>query len=144
MGQVARSWRFVLGWWPVVVVAGLMILLVALLGLMAFIDTAVHETASAAQREFRGDEAEALIQFVQSDQHSLRDRNRAVWALGQLRDPRALDVLKRFYTGEKCQHDKFLCQAELEKAIDLCSGRNRPPAWLAAIGRQLAISPETR
>jgi hypothetical protein len=136
MGQVARSWRFVLNWWPVVAVAGLMVIVVGIVGLTAFIDLSAHDTAKAAQREFRGDEVQALIQFVQSEQHTLPDRNRAVWALGRLRDPRAIDVLKRYYTGEDCQHDKFLCQSELRRAIDMCSGRHRPPTFLVKLGRR--------
>ena len=66
-----------------------------------------------------GDDVAALIAFVQSDSHSLHDRNLAVWALGQARDARALSVLQAFVTGEKCDHSKNLCQHELKKAMKL-------------------------
>jgi len=66
-----------------------------------------------------GDDVAALIAYLQSDSHSLHDRNLAVWALGQARDRRALPVLQTFVTGEKCDHSKYLCQYELKKAIDL-------------------------
>ena len=70
-----------------------------------------------------GDDVAALIAYVQSSSHSLRDRNRAVWALGQARDERAFPVLQAFVTGEKCDHRRQLCQHELKKALDL-SGKN--------------------
>jgi len=66
-----------------------------------------------------GDDVAALIEYVQSDSHGLRDRNRAVWALGQARDVRAFPVLQAFVTGEDCDHSKHLCQLELRKALDL-------------------------
>jgi hypothetical protein len=50
-------------------------------------------------------------------QCSLRERGMAVWALGELRDRRALPVLKAHYTGGKCDHATDLCQYELGKAI---------------------------
>ena len=36
----------------------------------------------------------ALVNYVKSDNHSLKNRNSAVWALGQLRDGQALETLK--------------------------------------------------
>jgi hypothetical protein len=70
-----------------------------------------------------GDNVAALIAYVQSESHSLHDRDLAVWALGQARDERALPVLQTFVTNEECDHSKYLCQSELEKALEL-SGRD--------------------
>ena len=67
-----------------------------------------------------GDSVAALIDYVQSDAHSLVQRNYAVWALGQARDPRALPVLEDYLTGKPCDHAHTLCQGELTKAIALC------------------------
>ena len=69
-----------------------------------------------------GDDVAALLDYVQSDVHSLQQRNHAVWALGQARDRRALPVLQEFVTHEPCDHDRPLCQHELGKAIALCKG----------------------
>ena len=66
-----------------------------------------------------GDDVAALIAYVQSDSHSLRDRDQAVWALGQARDERSLPVLQAFVTDAECDHSKHLCQNELEKALEL-------------------------
>ena len=70
-----------------------------------------------------GDDVAALIAYAQSGSHSLRDRNRAVWALGQARDERALPVLQAFVIGGKCDHRRQLCQHELKKALRL-SGKD--------------------
>jgi hypothetical protein len=69
-----------------------------------------------------GDDVAAMLEYVQTDSHSLRDRNLVVWALGQARDSRALPVLESYYTAGKCDHDRYLCQGELAKAIKLCRG----------------------
>ena len=69
----------------------------------------------------------ALIEYMNSESHPLKERNRAVWALGRLRDPRALPALEGVYTGDLCEHARFLCQYELEKAIKRCGGNPTPP-----------------
>ena len=68
------------------------------------------------------DDVAALIAYVQSDSHTLQERNSAIWALGQARDRRALSALETYYTGETCNHKTDLCQRELAKAIKLCRG----------------------
>jgi len=56
-------------------------------------------------------------------------RNHAIWALGQLGDKRALPSLEKLYTGEPCDHSKYVCQYELKKAIKLCRGGLNITAW---------------
>ena len=73
-----------------------------------------------------GNDVAALIDFMDSDTHSLRERNLAVWTLGRLRDSAALPALESFYTGDECDHDAQLCQGELHKAITLCGGTPHP------------------
>jgi len=75
-----------------------------------------------AQQVHPGAPVPALVAFVESGDHSLRDRNRAVWALGQIGSVDALPCLRRNYTGAPCDHTSELCQRELRKAIDLCEG----------------------
>lgn len=38
--------------------------------------------------------------------------------------------LRALQTGGLCQHDRFLCQKELQKAIARCSGTGWAPRWL--------------
>jgi len=94
------------------------------------IRSSVKEISTMAVQEYSGERVEALITYVNSANHSLRERNRAVWALGQIGDKRALPVLRGFYTGGPCDHNNGLCQHELQKAIKLCEGSFNATAWL--------------
>jgi len=63
--------------------------------------------------------------LVDDDGRDFRSRNRAVWALGQLGDGRALPVLKKYYTGRVPARepiDRMMSQRELKKAIRLAAG----------------------
>ena len=118
---------------------------VAVLGTLAFlavswqIGSDVHAAGTMAVREYGGDRVRALIAYADSPSHSLRDRNRAVWALGHIGDPRALPFLEEQYTGKACDHDRMLCQRELAKAIRLCRGGVNLPAL---VWRPTAVSGE--
>ena len=98
-------------------------------GLVWSISNSVSEFVADAQRAHPhpGDDPTALIETMNSDTHNFSDRNHAVWALGRLRDVRALPALEAEYTGARCDHDHTLCQYELEKAIILCGGTPSPP-----------------
>ena len=117
-----RPLRSLARWWPVALAVAIAVMAVALSAVFSMIRSDVAEDVARAEREFQGDRVEALMALVDSDRHPFRERNRAVWALGQIADPRALPVLHKHYTGAECQHDKYLCQRELKKAIDTCSG----------------------
>jgi hypothetical protein len=118
VGRWAR-WRKWLGW-GLAGVVGLSI--VALVGVSLHIGAAVRDARDTAQRMHGGDAVEALIAYVDSPRYALQRRNRAVWALGQLGDARALPVLEKHFTGGPCDHDRELCQRELGKAIEACRG----------------------
>jgi hypothetical protein len=90
----------------------------------------VKRMSVKATKEYPGNRVDALIAYMRSESHSLRDRNRAVWALGQIGDKRALPVLESFYTGGDCDHEKCLCQRELRHAIRGCKGGLNLTAWL--------------
>jgi len=94
------------------------------------IRSSVKEISAEATQQYPGDRVEALITYVKSENHSLRQRNRAVWALGQIGNQRALPTLEKSYTGGPCDHDSRLCQRELQKAIKLCKGGLNATAWL--------------
>jgi len=132
--------RDVTRWWPVAVAGAIGVLVVGLSLLLWTIRSGIAEDVARAQREFPGDRVEALLALVESERHPFSQRNRAVWALGQIGDPRALPVLRKHYTGAECQHDKFLCQYELKKAIDLCAS----PGWVARVTGRWRRSAETQ
>lgn len=67
----------------------------------------------------------ALTDQLQDESISFRERNYAIWALGQLGDNRALSVLKNMYTGnipDREPYDDGISQYELKKAIKLVEG----------------------
>lgn len=93
------------------------------------IGVGVKEISAEAIQEFSGDNIEALMAYVDSEKHTLKKRNRAVWALGKIGDVRALPVLEKYYTGQPCNHIRYLCQYELKKAIKLCKGGINITRW---------------
>ena len=93
------------------------------------IGTGVREIAEEAVMIHQGDPVDALILFMESADEPLAKRNRAVWALGQMGDARALPHLRKHYTAQPCDHSRFLCQYELKKAIRLCEGGWNLTAW---------------
>ena len=109
---------------------GFAILSIAYLWACFDIRSSVKAMSTEATQQYPGDRIEALTKYVDSESHSLRQRDRAVWALGQIGDERALPVLEKSYTGGPCDHDNCLCQRELEKAIKLCRGGFNATAWL--------------
>ncbi len=89
------------------------------------IGTGVNQQCEIAQAKNDGDCVEALIKYLDDEGNSFRDRNSAIWALGQLGDERALQALNKYYTGnipEREPLDEGLSQYELKKAIKLCEG----------------------
>jgi hypothetical protein len=97
--------------------AGVLAIAVSLLALEGVIRLDARATDNRAAARFGGDRITGLTVLVDCSQCSLRERGMAVWALGELRDRRALPVLKAHYTGGKCDHATDLCQYELGKAI---------------------------
>ncbi|MFC2156259.1 HEAT repeat domain-containing protein [Acidobacteriota bacterium] len=92
--------------------------------------TGIREITLEAMDVHSGDRIEALMSHVDSEEVNLRKRNRAVWALGQLGDPRALPLLERLITGESDDYGKNLSQYELKKAIKKCNGSLNITAWI--------------
>jgi hypothetical protein len=114
----------------IVIVVGAVLGGAAFGAIMWQVHQSVQENCRIAQQAHPnpGDDVAALIDFMNSESHSLRDRNhRAVWTLGRLRALRALAALESVYTGDPCDHDRTLCQYELAKAIKRCSGIPNPP-----------------
>jgi hypothetical protein len=66
------------------------------------IASGIREISAKATQQYPGDRVEALIAYMQPEKHGLRERNRAVWALGQIGDKRALSVLEK-YRGQNAE-----------------------------------------
>ena len=111
------------------IVAG--ILLLGFAFVEATIGIGVAGASHKAMAQFKGDKVEALIALVNCEECSLKDRNMAVWALGQLRDKRALPALYKYRTGKRCDHQRMICQYEIAKAIKWTEGNSYmlPQVW---------------
>ncbi len=117
--------------WTVRISAILIITLFALISAAeVMIGMGVRRFSQIAQEHYPGDRVKALVAMADSESCELSDRNHAVWALGQLADQRALPVLEKYYTGEKCDHLNKICQYELRKALRLARSGNNSEAFL--------------
>jgi hypothetical protein len=103
----------------------LIVSVVCVVGILVFslyIELSVKRMCETATRAYPGDKVEALAKFVRSDEYGYdarryRANNRAIWALGQLGDQRALPFLRNLVTGQPCDHETNLCQGEIQEAI---------------------------
>ncbi|MFP4083153.1 MAG: hypothetical protein ACLFVG_10440 [Candidatus Aminicenantes bacterium] len=86
----------------------------------------VKPICSRAREEFNGDCVEALMVLIESDAFSFREKNKAIYALGQMGDKRALPLLEKLNTGEvqKKPYDpsKYIVQYSVKKAIKQIKG----------------------
>ncbi len=112
---IKRRWTSVFG-----VIAGA--ILVFYVGSGLGIGQQVRRCVSSAQSSGQDDPVSALMAVINSPEKTLKEKNSAVWALGQLGDPRALSLLEELQTGQNCDHESRLCQKELGKAVKLCRG----------------------
>lgn len=77
----------------------------------------VDATRAAAVAQYGGPEVDAFLTALTDPATPLADQNRLIYLLGQRGDPSALPVLEALRTGEPCDHSRFVCQRELDKAI---------------------------
>ncbi len=116
--------------WKLICLTAVVVLCVFYVGGSYVIGRQVREMVSVAQASESGDPISALLSVLKSSAFSLSEKNSAVWALGQLGSPRALETLEAMHIGEECEHSQGLCQYELEKAIELCQGGANPGALI--------------
>ncbi len=106
--------------WLKIGLVGITLPLLAFVALSLVIGFGVKGAVSHAQSNSSGDPVIALIEVATDEDAGLSDRTRAVWALGQLGDSRALPILQSLSTGEPCDHRKRICQREVGNAIKGC------------------------
>lgn len=108
--------------------AGFVLLVLVMMIIIHSISADVRSMCGKAQEEFQGDCVEALVAYVESDHHSFGEKHDAIWALGEIGDPRCIPALQKLYTGEPCtkpcRYDLYICQYQLEKSIQRCQGLN--------------------
>jgi hypothetical protein len=116
-----------------VATVGLCILLLFFVIGVTWIGFDVKTQCQAAKNDYGGDCVEALVSLVQDESRGYRNRNNAIWALGQLGDSRAHAALQSLYTGvipPREPLDAGISQYELRKAVDLTGGGANPLAVL--------------
>lgn len=125
-------WRKLL--WVGASLAALFLLLMA--GVIVSIRSGLQRFSDDAVARFPGDRVDALVQMVECGACALKDRNHAVWALGQMAEERAILVLRKHFDGRPCTHTTRLCQYELRKAIRMIETRNERngPVWRLTTG----------
>ena len=81
-----------------------------------------------ANREHAGNCSQSLIAYIKSDQQTFENKNKALWALGQLANKEALPFLKELESEisleHPCDRGIQLCGLEVKKAIQWCSSGN--------------------
>jgi len=85
----------------------------------------VKQQCQTAARTYGGDCVTALSALVADEHRGFRERNSAIWALGQLGDSRAYPLLSSMYTGnipDREPLDGMISQYELKKAVALTGG----------------------
>jgi len=123
--RIVESKRVLLYGLAAIVVIGAFVLWLTMHWISSDVRAACHE----ARQEFAGDCVEALMAYASSDQHTFKERNDAIWALGEIGDKRALPSLEKLLHTEKlcpspCNVSTRMCQYSVEKAIRLCEGLN--------------------
>lgn len=104
------------------------IFLLLLLTVSSWVSYGVKDGCREARSTYGGDCVEAMVHLLDDNDRSLRSRNEAIWMLGQLRDPRAMPTLERYYTGSippREPLDKTISQYELRKAIRHLRGETK-------------------
>ncbi len=97
-----------------------LIILASVMFLYAVIYKEVRSTCIKAQVEYKTNCVDSLIYVLESDEKSAKEKNDAIWALGQIADQRGLLVLKKLYTGDIPDReplDQVVSQYEIKKAI---------------------------
>jgi hypothetical protein len=122
------------------IIAGL--LLSGILSIEGLIGVGILRVSHKAMDQFPGDRIEALISLVDCGTCNLLDRNSAVWAVGQLRDKRALPTLYKYRTGQPCNHMTSICQYEIAKAVKWTEGNAYmlPQVWRVVLWKDYLVS----
>lgn len=81
----------------------------------------VSKTCDSAREKHGGKCQKALIKVLEDEKASPREKNDAIWALGQMAESESLSALEKIYVGKVPEGreplNKVVSQYEIEKAI---------------------------
>ncbi len=88
--------------------------------------TGVKNVCVEAKQEFGKDCVQSLMLYIQSEEHTGKEKIHAVWALGQLADKNAILFLENLQEEYTCENDQAKSQIcfEIYKAIKWCTHGN--------------------
>lgn len=91
------------------------------------------KTCDLAKEKYGGKCQEALAKVLEDEKSSFKEKNDAIWTLGQLAEPESLAALEKIYAGKVPEGreplDEVVSQYELEKAIRWCKNGNAT-SWM--------------
>ncbi|MBU1033647.1 HEAT repeat domain-containing protein [Patescibacteria group bacterium] len=90
-----------------------------------WIGYSIKDNCRLAKGKYEGNCTKALISTLEDESNDFRERNNAIWALGQLGEESAAPVLEKLYTGnipDREPLDQVISQYELKKALKLTKG----------------------
>ncbi len=117
---------------------GIVVVMFMFLLSVSIIGYSVKAKCQMAQVKYNGNCIEALIKYLEDENNDIRNRNSAIWALGELGDSRALPVLEKYYVGYyggRCNLNEEISQYELKKAINLAGGGFNATAFFWRFGQ---------
>ena len=115
--------RFLRFHWRMIAAGSFALFVVAFVAICLVIGVGVRGAVADARSRHPGDPLSALLAVASDEDLAPAERNRAIWALGQLGRREALPALQALAAPGPCDHANYLCQYEIEKAIAACSGR---------------------
>lgn len=81
----------------------------------------VSKTCDSAKKKHGGKCQKALVKVLEDEKANPREKNDAIWALGQMAESESLSALEKIYVGKVPEGreplDKVVSQYEIEKAI---------------------------
>lgn len=81
----------------------------------------VKNTCDLAKEKYGGKCPQALVVVLEDEKSGPKEKNDAIWALGQMADPEYQGALEKLYAGKVPEGreplDKVVSQYELEKAL---------------------------
>lgn len=93
----------------------------------------VKKTCDLAKEKHGGKCQEAVVKVIGDEKSGPREKNDAIWALGQLAEPESLAALENIYSGKVPEGreplDEVVSQYEIEKAIRWCKNGNAT-SWM--------------
>lgn len=81
----------------------------------------VKNTCDVAEKKYSGNCQGALRKVLEDEKAGPKEKNDAIWALGQMADPESLFALEKIYAGKVPEGreplNEVISQYEIEKAI---------------------------